>query len=462
MNAPPAPPQVTATVARGSTGADLWRVYAHLQERARAAGTLAELQFSLANEPWQLVHYRQGFVWSLSAGRPVLCTVSGLARLGEDSPFSVWLGRLGRFLHERTRGDPERNPSFVTVEDVPAKLADGWREWLPGLLYVQPVLAPDQRLLGLAAYALDAAPGDAVQALMMRVLGAYGHAWAALAPRRRTAGIRRWIGWAVAAALCATLFIPVRLSVLAPAEIVGLDAVALAAPMDGVVERFLVRPNQRVTAGEPLFTLDDTTLRNRREIAARQLEVARADALAAEQRAFASDASRAELASLRGKVAEREAELSAVQALLERVQVRSPGDGVVVFGDVNDWQGKPVATGERVALLADPANAGVLLWMPVADAINLEAGAEVRLFLDVAPLSPLVARVFETSYQATASPEGVQAYRLRARFEPGAGRDGAPVRIGLKGTAKVYGERAPLGYYLFRRPLAALRAFTGL
>lgn len=457
-----APPRITAAVIERGAQSDPWRVYAHLQERAREAGSVAELQFSLANEPWRLMPYRQGLVFAFEGRRARLRTVSGLARLGEDSPYTVWLSSLGRTLGARILADPARDPFLVGVDDMPAELADGWREWMPEHLFVQPVPGPRDRVLGFAAYAIEEVPDETIQTLLMRTLSAYGHAWAALAPTRRRPRVRRLLGWTAVVLALAAMALPVRLSVLAPAEIVGLDAVAVSAPMEGVIARFHVAPNQRVDAGEPLFTLDDTTLRNRREIARRQVEVARADALAAEQRAFGNDASRAELASLRGKVAEREAELASVQDMLDRVTVRSPAAGVVVFGDVSDWQGKPVVTGERVAVLADPAQAGVLLWMPVADAINLEPGADVRVFLDVAPLSPLRAEVFETSYQAVASPAGVQAYRLRARLAEPGGEPAAPVRIGLKGTAKVYGEPARLGYYLFRRPLAGLRAFAGL
>ena len=35
------------------------------------------------------------------------------------------------------------------------------------------------------------------------------------------------------------------------------------------------------------------------------------------------------------------------------------------------------------------------------------------------------------------------------------------LRIGLRGTAKIYGERVLLGYYLLRRPLATVREWTG-
>jgi hypothetical protein len=37
----------------------------------------------------------------------------------------------------------------------------------------------------------------------------------------------------------------------------------------------------------------------------------------------------------------------------------------------------------------------------------------------------------------------------------------ATARVGLKGTAKVYGRRVPIAYLVFRRPLAAMRAWCG-
>ena len=91
------------------------------------------------------------------------------------------------------------------------------------------------------------------------------------------------------------------------------------------------------------------------------------------------------------------------------------------------------------------------------DAIALEPGARIKLFLTVLPLSPMDATVSETSYQAVLSPEGVASYRLRAVFNGSQEQ----ARIGLRGTAKVHGERVLLGYYLLRRPLATLREWSG-
>ena len=73
-------------------------------------------------------------------------------------------------------------------------------------------------------------------------------------------------------------------------------------------------------------------------------------------------------------------------------------------------------------------------------------------------MSPLPVTLLQTSYQAVQSPDGVAAYRLRGQFDEGADK----ARIGLRGTARVSGDWAVLGYYLFRRPIAALREWTGL
>ena len=172
--------------------------------------------------------------------------------------------------------------------------------------------------------------------------------------------------------LLATLFIPVRLSALAPAEVVALNSMVVAAPMDGVIGAIYVQPNSQVKKGEVLFALDNTSLVSRREVAVKALSIARAEALVAEQRAFDDLKSKAELAVATGRVREKEAELAAVAALLARVAIKAERDGIAVYSDPNDWLGRPVQTGERIMQLADPHDAGVLVWLPVADALNLE------------------------------------------------------------------------------------------
>ena len=78
---------------------------------------------------------------------------------------------------------------------------------------------------------------------------------------------------------------------------------------------------------------------------------------------------------------EKRAELAAVQTQLARIDVLAGHEGIAVFGDPDDWLGRPVSTGERIMLLANPEKPGVLVHLPVADAIALNVGAALKLFL---------------------------------------------------------------------------------
>ena len=73
------------------------------------------------------------------------------------------------------------------------------------------------------------------------------------------------------------LLLPIRQTALAPAEVIALDAATVASPLDGVIKTIHVRPNQPVKAGQLLFSLDETTLRNRLEVAQKSVAVADAE-----------------------------------------------------------------------------------------------------------------------------------------------------------------------------------------
>jgi len=429
-----------------------------LRDRALAADSLNALAFSMANDLYPMIEYRQAVVMAERGGSMTLLALSGLARPDTDSPFLVWLRGAARWLSKQL---PDAAPRWVPYapDAMPPDVAEGWAEWWPAGAFCVPMHDAAGNRLGLVIFLLDTPVSDAQQTVLQGVWRTWAYCWAALVRQRpglRWRPGRRQVA-VVVALLAALLLIPVRQTVLAPAEIVSREAQVVASPIDGVIARMLVRPNQPVEVGTPLFSLDETTLRSRAEVLTRQVAVADAELLAASQRAFDNPQSKSELAVLGATAQERRAELGAVQAQLQRTQVLSPRAGVAVYGDPDDWLGKPVVTGERVLTVADPAQPAMLVHLPVADAIALEPGAEVTLYLTAFPLAPLRGKILETSYQARPGDDSVVAYRLLASVDDVP----AHARLGLHGTAKLYGERVSLGYYLLRRPLAAARAWTG-
>jgi Biotin-lipoyl like len=433
-------------------------VLLQIEARALEAQALPALRFTIVNETHALTAYRQAAMFELQGDRLVLASASGLVSVANESPFAVWLSRFAqRFPRD---GAIHR----LDLADASPEDAAGWGEWLPEHLVLVPLRDRKGTLQGIVMYAAETPWSDEACDLLGRLHVTYGYCFAGM---RQTAQDRwQWLRslfkkrnrWLIAGALVACLFIPVRLSVLAPAEVIALNAMAVAAPQDGVVGTFAVTPNARVKAGDLLFSLDDSSLLNRLAVSRKALEIAQADAHVAQQRAFDDVKSKADVAVALGRVREKEAELAAVETQAQRVEVRADKDGIAIFSDTNDWIGRPVMTGERVMQLAQPEDSGIQVWLAVADAINLELDAPVRLFLHTDPLSPRSGRLIEASYQSTLSPESVASYKLRARFEEGTELP----RIGLRGTARISGEWVLLGYYLFRRPLAHLREWSGL
>lgn len=433
-------------------------VLLQIEARAMEAATLQALRFTIVNETHALTPYRQAAMFEMDGDRLRLVAASGLVSVANDSPFAVWLSRFAQRF-PRDGAIHRLDFSDASPDDAP-----GWGEWLPEHLALVPLRNGTGGLSAMVMYAAEQPWTDEACDLLARLHATYGYCFANMQKTvtDRWRWVRRLFGkrnrWLIAGALVLSLFIPVRLSVLAPAEVVALNAVAVAAPQDGVVGSFAVAPNARVKAGDLLFSLDDSSLLNRLAVARKALEIAQADAHIAQQRAFDDVRSKADVAVALGRVREKEAELAAVETQAQRVEVRADQDGIAIFSDTNDWIGRPVQTGERVMQLAKPEDGGILVWLAVADAINLELGAPVRLFLHTEPLSPRSGKLIEASYQATLSPESVASYKLRAQFDEGSELP----RIGLRGTARISGDWVLLGYYLFRRPIAHLREWSGL
>ena len=255
----------------------------------------------------------------------------------------------------------------------------------------------------------------------------------------------------------ALLFYPVRMSVQAPAEVVSKDAFVVRSPLDTVIDKFHVKPNQPVTEGQLLFEFDRTNLGAKYEVASKAYQVAVEEYRQSAQTALVDETARAEVTPRRGRMEEKGAELSYSKQLLEKTEVLAPRSGVVVFAEQSDWIGKNVSIGERVLTIADPNQVEMLIRLPVADAIDFSLDNSVRLYLASDPQNPLEGVLRYAAYKPETTSAGIAAYRLKADFLG----DAQPPRIGLTGTARIYGKKVSLGYYLFRRPLTVLRQQFG-
>lgn len=460
------------------TAAHALAALVHLGQRARQAQDKAELRFILVNETHALTPYRQAALWLRGQG---VVTLSGVVSVESNAPYVQWLE--GIFRHLDATG-AEQGPRNVHAADLPDAEVAEWGHWLPpeaawiplppaenrfpggGLLLTrdEPWTAAELALAGEWADIWRHAYGyhDANTLQMLRQSAAALLTSLEKDQRRATlaAAIRavrtRPKAWATIAAIAALCF-PVKLTVLAPAEIIPLNPSVIRAPLDGVIDHISVMPNQRVHANDTLFAFDRTAIASKLQIAEKALETARTEYRLRAQQALYDEASKAQLAVLQGQVAEKTVDVEYLTALAGRSTVTAPRDGVVLFDDPTEWAGRPVSTGQRVMMVADDREVEIEAWLAPANAVAFPPDAPVTVYLNADPLHPIEGTLRYVAHEATHRPEGHYAYRVRAKLT---GPD-ERARTGLKGTAKLEAGRVPLFYWVLRRPLADARAWLG-
>ncbi|OZI71595.1 efflux RND transporter periplasmic adaptor subunit [Bordetella genomosp. 12] len=457
----------------------LWQ----LSARARAAASEATLGFTVVNETLALTPYRQA-AWWRGDGSGQVAAVSGLPQSDPNAPYVQWLSSLCKTLI-RARPAAKADPAaaqvagqhapvlppraqirLFTAEELRSEaplLADEWSAWWPAHGAWLPLADRSGRTLGAVVFARDQ-PWTAVDTVLLTELGqVWAHAFQAFAPRaswRARAGSLLRPGRQQRRVLLAMLvvcLIPVRLTVLAPAEVTPQDPFVVRSPLDGVITELHVQPNQPVQAGTPLFSLDATTLQSRHALASKNFDTAQQEYRQTAQMAVTDDRTRLDMIDRQGKLDQSRVELDYSARQLARVNVNAPHAAVAVFSDPNEWTGKAVAVGEKVLVLADPARVQLTAWLPVADNIDVQPGTPVTLYPKSSPLASYDARIESIAWKAEPTPDGVLAYRVRASLQAGA----AQPPLGAMGTARIQGPWVPAIYYALRRPLTQVRQWLG-
>ncbi|MEI7377508.1 efflux RND transporter periplasmic adaptor subunit [Dickeya chrysanthemi] len=420
-----------------------------LQARAREQESADALAFFMVNETHRLLPYRQALLWQ--GDGDLLRAASGLATLDSHAPLCREIVRWCRQWRQY------RQPQRLDANQLDAGDRALWQEYLPPHGLWLPLTGADDLALLLLR---DSPWQESELRLLNELAGAYGHAWRSLTAGRRLRRPRPNRRWVMAglALLVAIMLIPVRQSVIAPAEVVAHRPALVRAPLAGVIDEIVARPNQPVTRGQVLLRLDSRELQNQLESARQQFAARDAEYRQAQQLALSDADAKAQLAVLASRREQGRAEMAFLQAQLARTELSAPRDGVAIFDDVSDLLGRPVSVGERIMQVADPQESELEILLPAADAIALSPGAEVRLFLNVAPDRSQPAELQQIGYRATLTPDNIMAYKLRARFQ----QQEALVQIGLKGSAKIYGERTVLIAWLLRKPWSSLRVWLGV
>ncbi|WP_417796593.1 efflux RND transporter periplasmic adaptor subunit [Terasakiella pusilla] len=431
-----------------------------IEQRARKAENLQALSFVMVNDTRGLIDYDQAVLWDSARQKLIAC--SSLAVLDQDAPYIIWLNSLCRKWEKK---DAAQSIQALDSKSLSAEDQSEYRRYYDDKqLCWLPLFDKNKKPIGAFLLSRQKVLSRSETSLLGLLLDCYSHAWAAFVRQRKNPRLHDKRGqrkkWAIAAlcvALLALCFYPVQQSVLAPAEVVAHEPAVLRAPLQAVVEEILVQPNAIVQQGQAVIQLDARDLESKLVQARQEFTVADAEFRQAQQQALFDPDVKSNLSALKGRREKSLADVEYLQSNLERTQITTPRSGVVIYDDPSEWVGRPVSLGERIMQVADPTDTKLEILLPVADMIDLKEGGELRLFLNSSPTQSIEARLTHIGYRAHPAPNGVVSYRLNAAFVA----PEANVRVGLRGTAKLFGQQTPLISYLLRRPMATLRMYIG-
>lgn len=427
-----------------------------LQQSLRLCDSLTKIGHLLVNDSSKIAPFDTAVFWLRDSAK--VEAISGLPEPVNHTLFTDWVAGIC----QRFDSQAEKNPLSLNLEDLAEEDLNRWKEclageavWVPlttakgaigGLLLARATPWQDEELGILGYWGLAA--GHSTDALINRRVKE-DHWWLHFSNRR--------IFWAIGAVVFLLLWIPVDLSVTAPAEVVAKEPEVVRAPIKGIIGKVHVKPNQLVSTGDLVVTFDDTPIRAQLDVVQQESAIANAEYQRATQASVSDRRVASELPMLKARVEQKSAQVRYNQTLLERSRIYAEADAIAILPDVQELEGRPVQVGEKILTLAKPGSVELEFWLTVGDSIPLPDKAQVELFLNVYPDEVHQAQIRYVSYQAEVAPDGILGFRGRADFD-----DDHQLRVGWRGTARVRGESVFLGYYIFRRPLSVLRQWTGL
>lgn len=424
-----------------------------------------KLIFLMLNDTLQILNYQRAVLWDIEK-EPQLLGVSGQVEISKDSALAQkWL-RLVKEL--KNKGNPQKITieSFEENKEIFKEIQEARTQ--PAIQWI-PVNIKDQPVLG---FWLERWDGGLWRNEDLEVLGfltqAYGAAWEHFAKPKRFAFLTKKKTLAIALiVLLGLIFIRVPLRVVAPMEVVPKNPLHVTAPVDGVIEEVLVGPGESVKKGQPLAKYDESIAEHELKAAQKQVEMLKAELHRANTEVFGdkppptdadqSDRKLSDISVLRLQLEREEVQLSLINSQLEKMSLKSPEDGIVVIENPDEWRGHPVRIGDHILIVTDPFESKIRIWIPESDNVPFDKDKTIKVFLNTNPENDLAAHLIYISDSSSVNAKGVPSYVAEADWV----NPSKNVKIGLRGTAVLYGQDVSLLYLIIRRPWSFTRDFLG-
>ncbi|MCB1135768.1 MAG: HlyD family efflux transporter periplasmic adaptor subunit [Chlamydiia bacterium] len=431
-------------------------------KKAFESPTKKSLSYVILNESIQGIRYDRAMLWEFHGTHSELLGVSGHPTFDRKSELAkAWQNLV----------DQLRDPSELCKlePEVFQDGGEGWRHYQdeqPSVGYWLPIQKDEKLFLGLWIETFDVQEvpkqSESIKFASQFLLPCYASAWArftgAAWDQVKLKARSKIVQASIIAFILFLLLARVPLRIVAPCEVVARDPIYITAPLDGTVASVSVHPGQEVKEGDALFLYDDRLTLRQLGISKKEVEIYEEELRRASTQGLNDPTSLAQLGELNLQLEKEKINLRYTEWQASQMKQMAPQSGVVFMENPDQWRGKPVSAGEQIMTLNNPLATKLKIWIPEDDNINFDTLKGLKVFLNTAPTQSVPAKLVYVANESALSDLQVPSFLAEASWAD----EVQDVRIGVRGSAIIYGDTVSLGYFLFRKPIGFIRRSLGI
>lgn len=415
-----------------------------------------DLIFRILNNTIRLFPYQRAVLWSFEGRKPKIVGVSGQEDINQQAPLvKIWQTLIVSL---------EEKKKLRILNDSSESQKDEWKtlkEKVSGISVMWVPFIEEGKLragLWIERWGNEVWETNTCE-IMESLAQNFSLAWKQFNPSTRfqslkSIRVRRLILTLAGLSIVFFLYFQtISLRVVAPCEIIPKDPVMIAAPLEGVIKKVLVKPGDHVNEDDPLFQYEDRIVTQELKVAQKQVQIIESQYNRARLKAFTDDEAMESLRGLEYRLEQEKIRLELAESNTRHLIVRATLGGICMVDEPENWQGRPVQIGERVVMLFNPKMVKVKIYLPENDYILFNREKAVHIILNANPGRKYAARLNYVAPQTSINPQGGSSFIAEADLTSSETR----LLAGSKGSAIVYGQKVRLVYWLLRKPIAGVR-----
>lgn len=418
------------------------------------------LKFIILNDTFQVIRYDRAVLWDVTRPRsPKSLGISGHSSIKEDAEAVIKWEEIVKSIKDPSKiqqiSEKELSGHQKTWNQVQSQ-SNSSVLWIP-------IFVKEKLTLGLWLERWNSPKGYEVDPTVIELFSnylqpVYSSAWEKFHGRLslKKFTFSRFGTYLLIGALILGLFgIRLPLRIVAPCEVIPKDPILITAPLEGIIEQIIVKPGQVVKKGEVLYEYDKRQPLQNLKIAQNEVQIMQAEVNRASTLGLSDKRSLTELATLTLKLEKEKINLELAEYQASRLEGHSPESGIIILDNPDEWRGKPVKIGEKIMKVTAPDKTKVRIWLAESDNIPLDFSIPIKIYLNIRPDLSEEAKLTYIANESTIDEHQTASFIADAEWV----EQPEWVKLGLKGSAILYGERVSLFYFLLRKPLASIRHF---